>query len=36
MSEGIFKAQWYRNSGVMVADFPATTKDELIRCRFHE
>lgn len=33
MSEGIFKAHWHNDDGVMIADFPAATKDELIRCR---
>lgn len=33
VSEGVFKAHWHNDEGVMIADFPAATKDELIRCR---
>lgn len=33
MSEGIFKADRHKESGLLVAAFPAATSEEVIRCR---
>lgn len=32
MSEGVFKAHWHNDEDVMIADFPAATNVELVRC----
>lgn len=33
MSEGIFKADRHKKSGLLVAAFPAATSEEVIRCK---
>ena len=33
MSEGVFKADIHKESGLLIAAFPYTTSEEVIRCR---